>query len=133
MEWYLKVMRDNYANFSGRARRKEYWMFTLFFFLITVVIYFLFALLAFFMAGDLINLMDNEWGPVVLGFSIIIYFLIHLIPSIAVTVRRLHDTGKSGWLYLLTFIPYIGSLIIFIFTVIEGNKGDNKYGPDPKA
>tara|TARA_Y100001935_G_C16968350_1_gene342860 strand:- start:44 stop:445 length:402 start_codon:yes stop_codon:yes gene_type:complete len=133
MEWYLKVMRDNYANFSGRARRKEYWMFTLFFFLITVVIYFLFALLAFFMAGDLINLMDNEWVPVVLGFSIIIYFLIHLIPSIAVTVRRLHDTGKSGWLYLLTFIPYIGSLIIFIFTVIEGNKGDNKYGPDPKA
>ena len=133
MEWYLKVMRDNYANFSGRARRKEYWMFTLFFFLITVVIYFLFALLAFFMAGDLINLMDNEWVPVVLGFSIIIYFLIYLIPSIAVTVRRLHDTGKSGWLYLLTFIPYIGSLIIFIFTVIEGNKGDNKYGPDPKA
>ena len=133
MEWYLKVMRDNYANFSGRARRKEYWMFTLFFFLITVVIYFLFALLAFFMAGDLINLMDNEWVPVVLGFSVLIYFLIHLIPSIAVTVRRLHDTGKSGWLYLLTFIPYIGSLIIFIFTVIEGNKGDNKYGPDPKA
>ena len=133
MEWYLKVMRDNYANFNGRARRKEYWMFTLFFFLITVVIYFLLALLAFFMAGDLINLMNIEWVPVVLGFSIIIYFLIHLIPSIAVTVRRLHDTGKSGWLYLLTIIPYIGSLIIFIFTVIEGDKGDNKYGPDPKA
>ena len=133
MEWYLKVMRDNYANFNGRARRKEYWMFTLFFFLITVVIYFLFALLAFFMAGDLINLMNIEWVPVVLGFSIIIYFLIHLVPSIAVTVRRLHDTGKSGWLYLLTIIPYIGSLIIFIFTVIEGDKGDNKYGPDPKA
>ena len=126
-------MRDNYANFNGRARRKEYWMFTLFFFLITVVIYFLFALLAFFMAGDLINLMDTEWFPVVFGFSLIIYFLIHLVPSIAVTVRRLHDTGKSGWLYLLTFIPYIGSLIIFIFTVIEGDKGDNKYGPDPKA
>ena len=133
MEWYLKVMRDNYANFNGRARRKEYWMFTLFFFLITVVIYFLFALLAFFMAGDLINLMNIEWVPVVLGFSTIIYFLIHLIPSIAVTVRRLHDTGKSGRLYLLTTIPYIGSLIIFIFTVIEGDKGDNKYGPDPKA
>ena len=133
MEWYLKVMRDNYANFNGRARRKEYWMFTLFFFLITVVIYFLLALLAFFMTGDLIDLMNTEWFPVVFGFSIIIYFLIHLVPSIAVTVRRLHDTGKSGWLYLLTFIPYIGGLIIFIFTVIEGDKGDNKYGPDPKA
>tara|TARA_B100001287_G_scaffold10843_1_gene8341 strand:- start:207 stop:902 length:696 start_codon:yes stop_codon:yes gene_type:complete len=133
MEWYLKVMRDNYTNFSGRARRKEYWMFSLFFFLITVVIYFLFGLLAFFIAGDLINFMNIEWVPIVLGFSVIIYFLIHLIPSIAVTVRRLHDTGKSGWLYLLAFIPYIGSLIIFIFTVIEGDRGDNKYGPDPKA
>ena len=55
------------------------------------------------------------------------------MPGLAVTVRRLHDTGKSGWLYLLALIPYIGSLIIFIFTVIKGDRGDNKYGPDPKA
>ena len=123
MEWYLKVMRDNYANFNGRARRKEYWMFTLFFLL--------FALLAGFVIGIL-----SAVGETVAMIAIIlavVWYLAHLVPSLAVTVRRLHDTGKSGWFYLLAFIPYIGGLIIFIFTVIEGDKGDNKYGPDPKA
>ena len=123
MEWYLKVMRDNYANFNGRARRKEYWMFTLFFLL--------FALLAGFVIGIL-----SAVGETVAMIAIIlavVWYLAHLVPSLAVTVRRLHDTGKSGWFYLLAIIPYIGSLIIFIFTVIEGDKGDNKYGPDPKA
>ena len=123
MEWYLKVMRDNYANFNGRARRKEYWMFTLFFLL--------FALLAGFVIGIL-----SAAGETVAMIAIIlavVWYLAHLVPSLAVTVRRLHDTGKSGWFYLLAIIPYIGGLIIFIFTVIEGDKGDNKYGPDPKA
>ena len=123
MEWYLKVMRDNYANFNGRARRKEYWMFTLFFLL--------FALLAGFVIGIL-----SVVGETVAMIAIIlavVWYLAHLVPSLAVTVRRLHDTGKSGWFYLLAIIPYIGGLIIFIFTVIEGDKGDNKYGPDPKA
>ena len=123
MEWYLKVMRDNYANFNGRARRKEYWMFTLFFLL--------FALLAGFVIGIL-----SAVGETVAMIAIIlavVWYLAHLVPSLAVTVRRLHDTGKSGWFYLLALIPYIGGLIIFIFTVIEGDKGDNKYGPDPKA
>ncbi len=123
MEWYLKVMRDNYANFNGRARRKEYWMFTLYFLL--------FALLAGFVIGIL-----SAVGETVAMIAIIlavVWYLAHLVPSLAVTVRRLHDTGKSGWFYLLAIIPYIGGLIIFIFTVIEGDKGDNKYGPDPKA
>ena len=123
MEWYLKVMRDNYANFNGRARRKEYWMFTLFFLL--------FALLAGFVIGIL-----SAVGETVAMIAIIlavVWYLAHLVPSLAVTVRRLHDTGKSGWFYLLAIIPYLGGLIIFIFTVIEGDKGDNKYGPDPKA
>ena len=123
MEWYLKVMRDNYANFNGRARRKEYWMFTLFFLL--------FALLAGFVIGIL-----SAVGETVAMIAIIlavVWYLAHLVPSLAVTVRRLHDTGKRGWFYLLAIIPYIGGLIIFIFTVIEGDKGDNKYGPDPKA
>ena len=123
MEWYLKVMRDNYANFNGRARRKEYWMFNLFFLL--------FALLAGFVIGIL-----SAVGEAVAMIAIIlavIWYLGHLVPSLAVTVRRLHDTGKSGWFYLLALIPYIGGLIIFIFTVLDGDKGDNAYGPDPKA
>ena len=125
MEWYLKVMRDNYANFNGRARRKEYWMFTLFFML--------FLLVPSFVFGLLIGMFPSETVLISGGIILAALYFIHLVPALAVTVRRLHDTGKSGWLYLLTIIPYIGSLIIFIFTVIKGDRGDNKYGPDPKA
>ena len=125
MEWYLKVMRDNYANFSGRARRKEYWMFTLFFTL--------FLIASIFIMAILFSSVSEHTGSLIGGILIIGLYLTHLVPALAVTVRRLHDTGKSGWFYLLALIPYIGGLIIFIFTVIEGDKGDNKYGPDPKA
>ena len=125
MEWYLKVMRDNYANFSGRARRKEYWMFTLFFML--------FLLVPSFVFGLLIGMFPSETVLISGGIILAALYFIHLVPALAVTVRRLHDTGKSGWLYLLALIPYIGSLIIFIFTVIQGDRGDNKYGPDPKV
>ena len=123
MEWYLKVMRDNYANFNGRARRKEYWMFTLFFLL--------FALLAGFVIGILSAV--GETAAMIAIILAVVWYFAHLVPSLAVTVRRLHDTGKSGWFYLLAIIPYIGGLIIFIFTVIEGDIGDNSYGRDPKA
>ena len=125
MEWYLMVMRDNYANFNGRARRKEYWMFTLFFML--------FLLVPSFVFGLLIGMFPSETVLISGGIILAALYFIHLVPALAVTVRRLHDTGKSGWLYLLALIPYIGSLIIFIFTVIKGDRGDNKYGPDPKA
>ena len=125
MQWYLWVMRDNYANFNGRARRKEYWMFTLFFML--------FLLVPSFVFGLLIGMFPSETVLISGGIILAALYFIHLVPALAVTVRRLHDTGKSGWLYLLALIPYIGSLIIFIFTVIKGDRGDNKYGPDPKA
>ena len=111
MEWYLKVMRDNYANFKGRARRKEYWMFTLFFTL--------FLIASIFIMAILFSSVSEHTGSLIGGILIIGLYLTHLVPAIAVTVRRLHDTGKSGWFYLLAFIPYIGGLIIFIFTVIE--------------
>ena len=123
MEWYLKVMRDNYANFNGRARRKEYWMFTLLYFLLVLACAFALALLA-------------ATGPysltLIVAIISITVILAHVVPSIALSVRRLHDVGQSGWFLLLAFIPYIGNLIIFVFSVIEGNKGTNKYGPDPK-
>ena len=121
MEWYLKVVRDNYANFEGRARRTEYWMFTLFQIIIVVVL----GIISFMLAGA----SDSLWSMALLY----IYLLATALPSIAVTVRRLHDTGKSGWFYLLNFIPYIGGIIVLVFMVIEGDKGSNKYGPDPKA
>ena len=124
MEWYLKVMRENYVNFNGRARRKEYWMFTLFYSLLVTACAFALALLV-------------ATGPYLLTLLVAIIsitvILAHVVPSIAITVRRLHDVGQTGWFLLLALIPYIGNLIIFVFSVIEGNKGTNKYGPDPKA
>ena len=113
MEWYLKVMRDNYANFKGRARRKEYWMYTLIFTVLLIALMtIMFSVLSF---SDETGI---ETGPgVYLTVILVIVFLFaHFIPSIAVTVRRLHDTGNSGWLYLICLIPYIGSIICLLYT-----------------
>jgi len=114
MKWYLKVVRDNYANFSGRARRKEYWMF---FLLNTIFIYAL-----AFVSGALSAVTESA----AFMFIYLIYALAVLLPSIAVGVRRMHDVGKSGW-YLL--IP----IYSFVLAVTEGEKGANQYGEDPKA
>ncbi|WP_343562849.1 DUF805 domain-containing protein [Sphingobacterium sp.] len=113
-DWFLKVVRDNYANFEGRARRKEYWM--------------------FFLANVLIGLVFGILGRVTSLFTYIsgLISLALLIPSIAVAVRRLHDTNKSGWFLLLIFIPFVNLYLIYLL-LIEGDKGPNQYGPDPKA
>tara|TARA_B100000809_G_C15120418_1_gene524062 strand:- start:19 stop:429 length:411 start_codon:yes stop_codon:yes gene_type:complete len=121
MEWYLKVVRDNYANFNGRARRQEYWMFYLFNIIFIIGI----ALLS----GVLANLFDT---PVFMGLYMI-YILGVFIPSLAVAVRRLHDIGKSGWFYLIGLIPFIGGIWLIVLFVTEGNTGANEYGPDPKS
>ena len=129
MEWYLKVMRDNYANFKGRARRKEYWMYTLIFTVLLITLMtIMFSVLSF---SDETGI---ETGPgVYLTVILVIVFLFaHFIPTIALTVRRLHDTGKSGWWYLIVLVPYLGNFVIFIFTLIDGDRGDNKYGSNPK-
>ncbi|MDB9793594.1 DUF805 domain-containing protein [Flavobacteriaceae bacterium] len=129
MEWYLKVMRDNYANFKGRARRKEYWMYTLIFTVLLIALMtIMFSVLSF---SDETGI---ESGPgVYLTVILVIVFLFaHFIPTIALTVRRLHDTGKSGWWYLIVLVPYLGNFVIFIFTLIDGDRGDNKYGSNPK-
>ncbi len=114
MEWYLKVVRDNYANFNGRARRKEYWMFYLF------NMIFVFAI----MAVDLF-----------LGLNFVlyaIYLIAMIVPGLAVSVRRLHDTGKSGWFLLIALIPMIGPIIGLVFLCTDSNPEENEYGPCPK-
>lgn len=113
-DWFLKVVRDNYANFNGRARRKEYWMFVLANLLIGVV---------FGILGQIASLFSYISGLI---------SLVLLIPGIAVAVRRLHDTNKSGWFLLLALIPFVNLYLIYLL-VIEGDKGPNQYGPDPKA
>lgn len=112
MEWYLDVLRK-YADFSGRARRKEYWMFTLVNFIIMVALTVIEGALG---------------GP---GIIAMLYSLAVLIPTIAVAVRRLHDTGRSGWWLLLTLIPIAG-LIVLIFLIFAGEGAENDYGINPK-
>ena len=125
MEWYLKVMRDNYANFSGRARRKEYWMFVL---VQTIVMIGLMIL-------DSVLGLDFELQGISLGYGYLylIGLIVHFIPSLAVVVRRLHDVGKSGWFYFIFLIPLIGVIWLLVLYCTEGQKQDNKWGPDPKA
>ncbi|RZS99039.1 DUF805 domain-containing protein [Aquimarina brevivitae] len=123
LEYYLKVVRDNYANFEGRARRSEYWYFLLFNFLIYIALFILFGV---FSAMDM---------PEIGMIFMIVYFLYALamfIPGIAVAVRRLHDTGNSGWMYFVVLIPFIGGIWLLVLMATEGNMGENTYGPDPK-
>jgi len=120
MNWYLKVIK-NYAVFSGRARRKEYWMFVLFNIIFCIV------------AAILDNILGMSIEGVGYGPIYIVYCLAILIPSLAVAVRRLHDTGRTGWFILIGLIPIIGGIWLLVLFCINGNAGENKYGPDPKA
>ncbi|MTG96767.1 MULTISPECIES: DUF805 domain-containing protein [Myroides] len=113
MEWYLKVIKEHYADFNGRARRQEYWMFTLINILVSLVL----------------AVVDYVLGT---GFIGSIYSLAVLLPGLAVSVRRLHDLGKSGWLLLLALIPLVGAIILLVWFATEGNAGSNEYGKDPK-
>ncbi|MGV2939655.1 DUF805 domain-containing protein [Mesobacillus sp. LC4] len=115
MQWYLEAIK-NYANFKGRARRKEYWFFNLFHILIMGTLY---------LAGSAVE-------SLLLFVVILIYYFLTLIPYLSVTVRRLHDIGYSGWMYLVNFIPLVGGIILLVFTCLDSDANDNKYGPNPK-
>ena len=116
MNWYLAVMKK-YTVFEGRARRREYWMF----FLVNVIIYFILGFVGGMIGGIVGTASGIDESPLVL-----IYQLAILIPAIAVGVRRMHDTGHSGWWLLFPIVN-------FVFAVTEGQKGENRYGPDPKG
>lgn len=118
MEWATLPLKK-YADFTGRARRKEYWMFTLLVIAASVVIGMVEGILG--LSGTL-----AMYGPLSLLFMLAI-----LIPSIAVGVRRLHDTNRSGWWMLIGLIPIVGSIVLLVFFVLEGTRGPNAYGPDP--
>ena len=119
MNWYLAALKK-YATFEGRARRKEYWLFALF------------NVLVAFVAGiidGLTGTFDEEIGMGLLGG---LYALAVILPSIAVTVRRLHDTSRSGWWILISFVPILGVIVLFVFMVLDSTPGANSYGPNPK-
>ena len=123
MQWYLKVMK-NYTTFSGRARRKEYWMFTLINGIITIVLYFPGAIL--------VEIPDLEVIGAILLIPYLIYSLVVFLPSLAVSIRRLHDQDKSGWWFLINFFPCVGPIWFFVLTCLDGTPGDNQYGPASK-
>lgn len=114
MKHYTNVLKK-YADFSGRARRQEFWMFTLIQAAIVIVL-------------AIIDL-ALETFPLFLG----LYFLGTLLPNLAVTVRRLHDLGKSGWWYFISFVPFVGGIWLLVLTATEGQPNPNEYGPSPKA
>tara|TARA_B100000795_G_C22715028_1_gene405121 strand:+ start:386 stop:757 length:372 start_codon:yes stop_codon:yes gene_type:complete len=119
MNWYLKVLKQ-YADFNGRARRKEYWMFTLF-----NIIF-----------GGIAMILDSVFGIAIegVGYGPLygVYVLVLFIPGLAVAVRRLHDIGKSGWMILIALIPVIGAIWILVLMVTDSNPGENLYGANPK-
>ncbi len=119
MNWYLKVLKQ-YADFRGRARRKEYWMFVLF--------HMIFVCVAV--------ILDNLFGLAIEGQAYgVFYFLYTLplfVPSLAVAVRRLHDVGKSGWMLLIAFIPLVGTIWLLVLMLTDSKPGENEYGSNPK-
>jgi uncharacterized membrane protein YhaH (DUF805 family) len=112
MEYFLGAYKK-YADFTGRARRKEFWMFVLFYFIAAIVL----------------GIIDSIIGFQLLGM---LFSLGSLIPSLAIGARRLHDTGRSGWWQLLYLIPLIGLIIMIVF-LVQDSHPDNEYGPNPKA
>lgn len=122
MEWYVRVWQ-RYAEFSGRSRRMEYWMFTLIHSIIVL------ALCTGIVGFGLLR------QPVIGATSYLLlaaYGLAVLVPSFAVTVRRLHDIDKTGWWILICLVPVIGGITLLVMTVLDGTQGSNQYGPDPK-
>ncbi len=126
MHWMLMPFR-RYADFSGRSRRMEYWMFTLFYLLVIFGLLILAFAVGSPVGTDLTTI--ETLCLMLVGF----FVLGTIIPSIAVTVRRLHDQDKSGWFYLVSFIPYVGGLILLVLMCLDGTTGSNQYGPDPKG
>lgn len=120
MNWYIDVLKK-YTVFDGRAQRAEYWYFILFHLCAIIIL----------------SIVDGILGTVHpvsgIGYIGMIYMLAVLLPAIGVGIRRLHDTGRTGWWLLISFIPFIGPIVLLIFFVQDSAPGDNEYGPNPKG
>lgn len=120
MNYFLDVIQNKYADFNGRARRKEFWMFALISIIVSLALNALGALGGESALGSIGRFLGGIYGLAV------------LIPSIAVGVRRLHYVGKSGWMIILGFIPVVNLYVLYLL-VLDSNSGDNEYGPNPKG
>ncbi|MDE7005639.1 DUF805 domain-containing protein [uncultured Alistipes sp.] len=114
MNWYLTVIKEHYADFKGRARRKEFWMFMLINWVISMVLAIIGGLIHFTLLGS-------------------IYSLAVLVPTLGVGVRRLHDMGKSGWWYLIALVPIVGAIYLIYLWCQDSQAEANEWGANPKA
>lgn len=119
MNWYLAVLK-NYVGFSGRARRKELWMFVLFNIIFAIV------------AMIIDRIIGTSFGHMGYGIIYVLYCLAVFLPGLAVEIRRLHDVGKSGWMILIALIPFVGAIWLLVLFCLDSQPGENQYGPNPK-
>jgi len=123
-KYYLDILTNKFADFNGRARRKEYWMWTLY---CTIIL--LISMVFDNLFGLTFELLGEDLGY---GWLYLIFGIIQFIPGLAVVVRRLHDVGKSGWYYLIVLIPLIGFIWILVLLCTDGVEEENKWGTNPK-
>ena len=121
MNWFLTVLKEHYADFNGRARRKDYWMFALWNLIVCIVL------------GAIVGALIALTGIKALMVVVYLYGLAVLLPSLALAVRRLHDIGKSGLWYLIGLVPYVGGIVLLIFLCLDSQPGANKWGANPKG
>lgn len=115
MHWFLNPIKNQYADFEGRATRQEFWMYILIYFLL-------------YIAAGIVGMVIGVETGLALLFSLVL-----LVPSLAITARRLHDTGLSGWWQLIGVIPFIGLIVMIVLTVRDSESGANQYGANPKG
>ena len=120
MKWFIKCFKQ-YFDFKGRARRKEYWYFTLFCFIFSILVE---------LVGSILGMMVGSY--ILHSILSLIFCIITFIPSISVSVRRLHDIGRRGWWLLLCLVPIIGWIWLIVWACFDSKKGENKWGPNPK-
>ena len=121
MNYFIDCLTKKYACFSGRARRQEYWLFALFNIIAGIII------------GVIAGVLVSVTKVTAFAFLRTLYNLAVLIPGFAVLFRRLHDTGRSGWWWLIAFIPIIGWIVLIVFCCLDSQPGENQYGPNPKG
>jgi len=131
VSWYIKVLKQ-YVDFGGRARRKEYWMFALFNLLVTIVLAVIDNALGL---GSFTSTTGPDGASAAFNVGLLggIYALAVFLPGLAVAIRRLHDTDRSGWWVLIALVPLVGGIVLLVFFVLEGTRGSNRFGADPKS
>ncbi|HIP18667.1 MAG TPA: DUF805 domain-containing protein [Sulfurovum sp.] len=125
--YFIETIKNRYAKFDGRASRSEYWFYTLFYLIIAIAV----GMVDTAVVNPMLGIAPEQAAQG--GILQFILALALLVPSIAIGVRRLHDTGKSGWWLLIGLIPIVGALVLIFFYVTDSQAGSNMYGENPKG